>query len=48
MFCNEAGRCVAEKKVGERCTMNAACGRKGMCIFDTTLSTYGSCVEILS
>ena len=28
--------------------MNAACGRKAMCIFATTLSTYGQCVDILS
>lgn len=48
MFCNEGGRCVREKKIGERCTQNEACGRKAMCIFETTLSTYGTCKEILS
>lgn len=48
MFCNEGGRCVREKETGERCTMNEACGRNGMCIFETTLSTYGTCVDILS
>lgn len=39
---------MPEKALGERCTMNAACGRKGMCIFDTTLNNYGQCVQILS
>lgn len=48
MFCNEGGRCVREKAKGERCTQNEACGRKGMCIFETTFSTYGTCKEILS
>ncbi len=28
--------------------MNEACGRTGMCVFETTLSTYGTCVDILS
>lgn len=48
MFCNEGGRCVRHKKAGERCSSNEACGRKAMCIFETTLSTYGTCKEILS
>lgn len=48
MYCNEGGRCVKYKEVGERCTSNEACGRKSMCIFETTLSTYGMCREILS
>ena len=48
MYCNEGGRCVKYKEVGERCTSNEACGRKSMCIFETTLSTYGMCKEILS
>lgn len=48
MYCNEGGRCVKYKEIGERCTSNEACGRKAMCIFETTLSTYGTCKEILS
>lgn len=48
MYCNEGGRCVRHKKVGERCSSNEACGRKSMCIFETTLSTYGTCKEVLS
>ena len=47
MYCNEGGRCVKHKELGERCTSNEACGRQGMCIFETTLSTYGTCKETL-
>ena len=36
------------KQPGDRCSSNEACGRKSMCIFETTLSTYGFCLEILS
>ena len=46
MYCNDQGRCVPEKKLGERCTQHEDCGRKGMCIFPTTLSTYGACTEL--
>ena len=48
MYCNEGGRCVYYKEIGDRCSSNEACGRKGMCIFETTLSTYGFCQEVLS
>ena len=48
MYCNEGGRCVKYKSVGERCSSNEACGKKAMCIFETTLSTYGTCQAILS
>lgn len=48
MYCNEGGRCVKYKEVGDRCSSNEACGRKALCIFETTLSTYGTCKEILS
>jgi hypothetical protein len=48
MYCNEGGRCVKYKSLGERCSSNEACGRKALCIFETTLSTYGTCQEILS
>lgn len=36
------------KNIGERCSTHEACGRKALCIFETTLSTYGTCKEILS
>ena len=48
MYCNEAGRCVRHKQTGDRCSSNEACGRTGMCIYETTLSTYGTCKTILS
>jgi hypothetical protein len=48
MYCNEVGRCVREKAMGERCSSHESCGVKGMCIFDTTISMYGKCTEILS
>lgn len=48
LYCNEGGRCVKYKDVGERCSSNEACGKKALCIYETTLSTYGSCQSILT
>jgi hypothetical protein len=48
MYCNEGGRCVKYKELGDRCSSNEACGKKALCIFETTLSTYGFCQEVLS
>lgn len=48
MYCNEGGRCVPEKKTGDRCSSHEECGRKGLCIFETTISTYGICMDMLS
>ena len=48
MYCNERGRCVLEKSAGEVCSQNAECGRYGLCIFETVLSTYGVCMTMLS
>jgi hypothetical protein len=39
---------VSEKAEGERCATNAECGRKGLCIFETVLSAYGHCMNMLS
>ena len=48
MYCNEGGRCVKYKEIGDRCSSNDACVKNALCIFETTLSTYGFCQEVLS
>jgi hypothetical protein len=48
MYCNEQGRCVLEKSAGAICSQNVECGRYGLCIFETVLSTYGICITMLS
>jgi hypothetical protein len=47
-YCNEEGYCVSERLEGERCESDTSCGRNGMCIYETTISKYGECVELIS
>ncbi len=47
-YCNSDGKCVKSNKIGERCSSNEGCGRQGLCVYETTLSMYGTCKKLLS
>lgn len=39
---------MKEKDEGDRCSSHEECGRYGLCIYETTLSSYGLCMTMVS